>query len=162
MIDEETGEDVVCSICRAAEYWECGHLVASFDRSFGECHGGAIYEREYQFSSLIESAFLSHLQNGSEPRFKYDARPELWKEAKDSYQPSELDDIYLDGYIFQRFLIELLENAGAFEPAGSLINPGGPGMTSSISLLFAKDPSEVIEQSLQELSSEIPDRRNPE
>ncbi|MHA7828916.1 MAG: hypothetical protein ACX93P_15295, partial [Roseovarius sp.] len=66
-INADTGEDVVCPICNAAEYWDCGHLVASVDRSFGECQGGALCDRETEFSSLVENAFLPHLQNGSEP-----------------------------------------------------------------------------------------------
>jgi hypothetical protein len=152
-IDEDTGEEVVCPICTAAEYWDCGHLVGSFDRSFCECQGGAIYNRVGRFSSIIETAFLSHLRRGSEPDLKFcDAFPELWDAARNNYEPGE-EYLDLDGYIVQRVLIELLEEAGAYEAPGSLMDPGGPGMSSSMSLLFADDPSKVVDQALQRLSS---------
>lgn len=159
-IDEDTGEDVVCPICGAAEYWDCGHLVGSFDRSFCECQGGAIYDRQGEFSSIIEGVFLSHLQNGSEPGLKYDAFPELWAAAKSNYEPDD-DYVDLDGDILQRLLIEVLEHAGAYEEPGSLMDPGGPGMTSSMSLLFAEYPSEVVARALHRVSvalkNELPD-----
>ncbi|PVZ48383.1 hypothetical protein DD557_06345 [Thalassobacter stenotrophicus] len=109
----------------------------------------------HQFSSLIEGAFLSHLQNGLEPSFNYDALPELWDEAKNNFEPGDEDYVDLDGDILQRFLIELLEGSGAFEAPGSLMDPGGPGMTSSMSLLFSENPSEVIRKALRQLSIEL-------
>ena len=154
-INDDTGEDVVCPVCEASELWDCGHLVASFDRSFCECQGGLFYEHMHQFCSLIEGAFLVHLRNGSEPSLNYDALPELWDEAKNNFEPGDEDYVDLDGDILQRFLIELLEEAGAFEAAGSLMDPGGPGMTSSMSLLFSDNPTEVIRKALQKLSIEL-------
>ncbi len=154
-INEDTGEDVVCPVCDATEFWDCGHLVASFDLSFCECQGGLFYEHMHQFSSLIEGAFLIHLQNGSEPSFNYDALPELWDEAKNTFEPGDEDYVDLDGDILQRFLIELLEEAGAFEAPGSLMDPGGPGMTSSMSLLFSESPSEAIRKALHKLPIEL-------
>ncbi len=153
-IDEDTGEEVVCPICGAAEYWDCGHLVAEFDRTFCECLGGKIHNREGEFSSTIEAVFLSHLQNGSEPDFKYQELSELWEEAKKTHEPGE-DYADLDGYILQRLMIELLEEAGAIEPPGYLMDPGGPGMTSSMSLLFAENPSLVVEQAHKRISYEL-------
>lgn len=153
-IDEDTGESVVCPLCNATEYWNCGHLVASLDRSFCECDGGAIYSRQQELSAIIEGAFLSHMKNGSEPSLNFDAFPELWQEAKSNYEPAD-GYVFLDGCILQRILIELLEEEGAYEAPGSLVATGGPGMSSSMSLLFAENPSEVIEQALQRLSTEL-------
>lgn len=153
-IDEDTGEEAVCPICEAAEYWDCGHLVGSFDRSFCECQGGATYDRQGEFSAIIEGVFLSHLQNGSEPTLNYDAFPELWEEAQRNYEPGD-DCVDLDGDIFLTFLIELLEEAGACEASGSPMDPGGPGMTSSMSLLFAEKPSAVVDQAIARLSADL-------
>lgn len=52
-------------------------------------------------------------------------------------------------------MIELLEEAGAYDLPGSLMDPGGPGMTSSMSLLFAERPSTVIDLALQHLSGKL-------
>ena len=154
-INEDTGEEVVCPVCDATEFWGCGHLVASFDRSFCECQGGLFYDHMHKFSSLIEGAFQSHLQKGSEPSLNYDALPELWEEAKNNFEPGDEDYVDLDGDILQRFLIELLEEAGAFDAPGSLMDPGGPGMTSSMSLLFSDNPSEVIRKAARQLKIEM-------
>ena len=35
------------------------------------------------------------------------------------------------------------------------MDPGGPGMTSSMSLLFSENPSEVIRKALRQLSIEL-------
>ena len=154
-INEDTGEKVVCPVCDAAEFWDCGHLVASFDRNFCECQGGFFYDSMHQFSLLIEGAFLLHLQKSSEPSLNYDALPGLWDEAKNNFEPGDEDYVDLDGDILQRFLSELLEEAGAFEASGSLMDPGGPGMTSSMSLLFSDNPSEVIRKALWQLKIEM-------
>ena len=37
------------------------------------------------------------------------------------------------------------------------MNPGGPGMTSSVSLLFAEEPTKVIDEALKSLSAEFSD-----
>ena len=154
-IDENTGEDIVCPICDSAEYGDCGHLVAIFDKTFCECHGGAFYDRQSDFSNIIEGAFLLYLQNGSQPNLRNATLEDLWKTTKASTENDE-DYADLDGYILQRFLIELLEESGAEEAPGALIDPGGPGMTSSICLLFSEQPSEVVDQALKLLAGDLP------
>lgn len=151
-INEDTGEEVVCPICNAADYWACGHLVASLDRSFCECQGGALLDREAELSSRIEDAFLPHLENGSQPSFGYSSLEELWVAAKENFSASD-GYVVLDGDIWQRVLIEHLEDAGAFDLPGPLMDPDGPGMTSSMSLLFAEKPKEVVDKALQDFVS---------
>jgi len=153
-INADTGEDVVCPICNAAEYWDCGHLVASLDRSFGECQGGALFDRQTECSSLVEDAFLPHLQKGTEPSLGYSSLVELWEAAKGDFTSGD-EDVCLDGDIWQRVLIEYLEDAGAVDLPEPLMDPGAPGMTSSMSLLFAETPPEVVETAYQQLSNEL-------
>jgi hypothetical protein len=138
-INEDTGEDVTCPLCRAEEWWGCGHLVAAFDRSFGECSGGELYGRENEIQEILERAFLPHLKASTSPRLVDDDVMQLWETAK--LQLSEEEEyLDFDGYVVQRLLIEALRNAGAVEPEGTLIDPGGPGMTSLVALLFAENP----------------------
>ena len=153
-INEDTGEEVACPICGALEYWDCGHLVASLDRSFCECQGGELYDRMSEFSSILESAFLPHLKQGSAPDIKGLDLEELWKVARQNFDPN-YDDVDLDGFIFQRVVIELLREAGAYYLPGSLMDPGGPGMTSSISVLFAEEPARVIEKAICNLNAQL-------
>lgn len=154
-INEDTGEEPVCPVCDAADYWSCGHLVASIARSFWECRGGAFQDHESRVSTVTEAAFLSHIQNGSEPQFTgSEAFDELWGEARANYKPGD-DDVELDGDIYQRFVIELLESAGAFETHEPLIEEGGPGMSSAMTLLFAEDAPKVVDQALEQLKREI-------
>jgi hypothetical protein len=153
-IDEDTGENVVCPICDAQEYWECGHLVAKFDRTFCECQGGVFYGQMGKFSSLIEGVFLRFLKADDEPVFKSGILEELWDAARLSYVPEE-GYVGLDSDILLTFLIELLEDEGAFSPSGSLMDPGGPGMTSSISILFDDKPTDVIESAFKAVSKEL-------
>ena len=154
-INEDTGEEVVCPVCDGKEFWDCGHMVASFDLTFGECQGGMFYDHERRFSSIIEDVFIRTLRTGSRPQFSSETLSELWNEAKSNHEPDEEDYVDLDGDILQRVFIELLEEADAFEPSGSLTDPGGPGMTSSISLLFADNTSEVISKAYRNLVAEL-------
>ena len=153
-IHEDTGEEVVCPICDATEYWECGHLVASLDRSFCDCYGGALYDHYGDFSSMIEEALLPQMSEKSSPRFENADLEQIWEHANETFNPED-DYIDLDRYALQRLLISLLEETGACEPPGSLIVPGGPGMTSSMVLLFADEPENVVKETLIQLASKL-------
>lgn len=88
IVDEDTGEDIICPICDMPDYWECGHLVASFDKTFCECQGGEIYGRFKEFTSIVENVFLSHLKNSSELKVEGLAIGELWASAEASFDPT--------------------------------------------------------------------------
>ena len=150
-INEDTGEDVTCPLCQSPEYWECGHLVASLDRTFCECDGGELFDREHEFREVVEMAFRAHFKAGStSSNLPSGALRELWETlSPQSFEEAvEGDGLELDGFVFQRVLIEALEDAGVIEPKGQLCDPGGPGMTSSVSLLFAKRPQDCIKKAL--------------
>ncbi|MHA7826216.1 MAG: hypothetical protein ACX93P_01485, partial [Roseovarius sp.] len=84
----------------------------------------------------------------------YSSHAELWEAAKEDFTSGE-EDVCLDGDIWQRVLIEHLEDAGAFDLPEPLMDSGAPGMTSSMSLLFAETPPEVVETAYQQLSNEL-------
>ena len=44
MHDENIGEEPKCVICGSSE--DCEHLVACIDRTFAECEGGALCDRD--------------------------------------------------------------------------------------------------------------------
>ena len=153
-IDDNTGQNAVCPICDNPDYGDCGHLVAIYDLTFLECNGGEIYHREGHITCVIEKVFVSHLQNGSEPSLQNATLAELWESTKSSVEPDE-DDANLDRHTLQTFLIELLEDSGAEQAPGALMDPGGPGMTSSITLLFAEQPSEVIDMAIKRVARDL-------
>lgn len=153
-INEEARAKVVCPICRSENISDCGHMVGSFDRTFCDCYGGAVVDHLFDFRLIIEATFLSHIKEGVEPSLKNTTIKELWESVNPNSDLDE-DGLDLDGYVLQRLVIELLKDAGAHEPPGSLIVPGGPGMTSSMTELFAEEPSQVVDRALQCLSNEI-------
>ena len=55
------------------------------------------------------------------------------------------NDLMLDGIVFYRLVIGMLLEAGAIDHPGQIIDEGGPGMTSAVTLLYAHNPKEVIE-----------------
>ncbi|MGG7643914.1 hypothetical protein ACQ5SP_03780 [Rhodovulum sp. YNF3179] len=150
-IDEETGRDVVCPICNSPEYWECGHLVASLDRSFLDCYGGALFDRYGEVSSRIEEAFVRRISENRDPVFKNQDLDHIWKYARERFQPED-EDVEIEGYALQRLIVTLLEDAGAHDLPGSLMDPGGPGMTSSMSVLFAHEPNKVVRKTFYRLA----------
>ncbi|KKM90197.1 hypothetical protein LCGC14_1241090 [marine sediment metagenome] len=153
-IIENTGRGPACPICNSTEYGSCGHLVADFDRTYGECLGGEIYDRQAEFSDLAERAFLMHLNQKTVLSVKKWGLDELWEITLGKFDPDE-EYVELDGDIFQRVLIALLKDSGAFDVPEGLIDPGGPSMTSWVSLLFADDPSKVIDMAINKLKIEL-------
>jgi hypothetical protein len=63
--------------------------------------------------------------------------------------------VVIDGYLFFPLLIDLLLECGAIEHEGSIIDPGGPGMTSAVSLTFAANPKEVVDKALNSLKTKL-------
>ena len=57
----------------------------------------------------------------------------------------------LDGVVFYRPVIGMLLEAGAINHPGQIIDEGGPGMTSAVTLLYVYNPKEVIEFAMKAL-----------
>ena len=68
----------------------------------------------------------------------------------DSYDHDQ-NDLMLDGIVFYRLVIGMLLEAGAIDHPGQIIDEGGPGMTSAVTLLYAHNPKEVIEFAMKAL-----------
>ena len=148
MIDENTGEEPRCLLCGSSD--GCEHIVADIDLTFNDCCSGALYNRLFEFRSLIHDRFLAILKERNPPAWQNDNLAELWRRAKEDYDGND-DAFQLDGYLFYSILIGLLIGAGAIEHPGSIVDYGGPGMTSSVSLLFADEPEIVVDQALEKL-----------
>lgn len=148
MIVEDTDEEPRCVICGSDE--ECAHLVANIDRTFLECYCGVFLDWEHTFRSEIQEVFLKLLRSGKEKKWRHDDLEQMWGQASNNY-PAEGDDLMLDGYAFYRFVVELLEGAGAIDHPGSVVDDGGPGMTSSVSLLYSKRPKTVVKLAFKNL-----------
>lgn len=148
MYVEETDEEPKCVICGSED--ECKHLVANIDHTFLECYCGAFYEQEHDFRNEIESTFLVLLKSGKSRKWKHDDITQMWDEACKDFN-TEGEDFMLDGYAFYRFAVELLEGAGAIDHPGQVIDGGGPGMTSSVSLLYSKRPKAVVKLAFKSL-----------
>ena len=154
MIVEETGDGPKCPICNADE--DCNHLVANIDTTFLECYAGEFYERESDFRSEIEDTFIEKIKGSAEIVWKQDDINELWRESLDNYDPDE-DYMMLDGHVFYRIVIDMLLDAGAIDHPGQVIDEGGPGMTSAVSLLYAHDPKEVVASAMIALQASLKD-----
>jgi len=140
-----------CVICGSEE--ECKHLVANIDRTYLECYCGAFCETEYKFRDEIEDTFLKLLKSGKSKKWKHDDITQMWDQAGKDFT-TEGEDFMLDGYAFYRFAVELLEDAGAIDHPGHVVDDCGiPGMTSSVSLLYADKPKAVVGKALKNLKS---------
>ena len=65
-----------------------------------------------------------------------------------SYDQDQNDQM-LDGIVFYRLVIGMLLEAGTIDHPGQIIDEGGPGMTSAVTLLYARNPKEVIESAMK-------------
>lgn len=152
--DEEEDDVPECVICNAEKYWECGHLVASFDLSFNECRGGSFCNRIREFSNLIEKSFIGFIKNDIKPSFEKSVDTYKWEElfkyCKESYE-GDGSSIDLDDDMLKQIYIELLEEAGAFNIG--VIDDGGPRMTSVIELLFEDQPEKTVDKAFASLTN---------
>ena len=62
----------------------------------------------------------------------------------DSYGHDQ-NDLMLDGIVFYRLVIGMLLEAGAIDHPGQIIDEGGPELTPAVTLLYARNPKEVVE-----------------
>jgi hypothetical protein len=150
MYDENTREEPRCVICGSVE--DCGHLVACIDHTWILCDSGALYERDWEFRSEIETAFLKLLETGKKTTWQHSEVEELWSQARADYDAAT-EDLMLDGYVFFRLMVELLRGAGAIDYPGPVVDDGPPGFSCSYSLLYADTPNVVVDKALKNLRS---------
>ncbi|WP_148043673.1 hypothetical protein [Paracoccus methylarcula] len=153
-VNPDTGEEPICPLCGAEHYGDCGHLVADIDNTFGECLGGELYDRDGEFYDLINHDFLHHLSSKTSPSLVDFNLQGIWEQAAAEFNDGD-EDIFVDRTAFIRMLTDLLEDAGGSRYPGPLEDSEGPGMTSSITLIFASNPKEIINISLQLLKVKL-------
>lgn len=141
--DDEIDDSGKCPYCGSPD--SCEHLAAYIDKTFAECGGGELYEREEEFCALIEESFLRMLKSDACPSFLQPDLAELWQAAKADYVAGS-DEVYLDGSFFFRLLIDLLEESGGV--GISVTEEGGPGMSSACWVLYDDKPSELVGRAL--------------
>ena len=144
VFDEVTGQEPSCTVCGSKDY--CPHQVAVIDRTFADCVGGVLYETIDKLRETLSvgiSAKIKASQNvGVESSDDYIAS--IVREAVEDYDPEYPDDIYIDENIFLAWLIEALIDAGAERHPGAIVEEGGPGQSSSLTLLYANDPKSLV------------------
>jgi hypothetical protein len=151
--DENTGEEPCCPICSSVE--GCDHLVAVIDKTFGECHGGTLYNRHGDIFSLIEDVFEKLSRAGEDPSFSDPELGALW-EASEFEEDGDTIWVHLScgGW---PFLISLLEGEGAIYPSNSIIEEGPPGLSSAMAYLYDDNPSVMLDAAKDKLKANLAD-----
>jgi len=151
--DENTGEAPCCLVCNSVE--ACNHLVAVIDLTFGECHGGALYDHYQDIFALIEDVFEKLSAAGKEPSFSDPELGGLWEASEFE---EDIDKIWvhlaLGGW---PFLISLLEGEGAIQPSNSIIEAGPPGLSSAMAYLYGDNPSAMLDAAKDKLKASLAD-----
>lgn len=144
VFDVVTGQEPSCIICGAT--WDCLHLVACIDITFSYCNGGILYDHIGELREFLEDAILTRIKSKcvSELRCTNTVIDEILTEAIQQYDPEYIDSVYIEEHLFLTFLIDTLIDSGAEEFEGGLVEEGGPGQSSAITLLYAEDPLQVI------------------
>jgi len=160
MEHEDTGEPVLCPICDAEEYNDCGHLVATFDLTFGECEGGEFYAVQHECLSALESAFQKRHANEASGPFADEMIEDIW--TKVYFEDDGEGGLYchLPMADVLRLFECFLDEAGAFSAGSDIAHNGPPGMSSSYMLLSAPEPAKVVSAAKQALLNSLNDDPN--
>ena len=146
IFDEETGEEPSCMFCDGTE--ECSHLLADIDHTFNDCAGGTLYVHigDLREILLMRVRSLLECKIKSKPRGDLIDKEiyRLIKEAVEGFDPEYPEEVSVDEYEFLELLVELFIAAGADEHPGHMVEEGGPGQSSRLTLLYAENPDEVI------------------
>lgn len=157
VVDEETGQEPSCIFCHSKD--DCPHLVAVIDRTFAACNGGALYEALDNLREILSAKILATLSAGKDfgSGAVDDEIAAIAQDARDNYDSEYPDDICIDEYMFLAWLTEVLIDAGAEESPGYIVEEGGPGQSSSLTLLYASDPKLVIQAAEKALKGAVAD-----
>ena len=152
LIDEESGKEPACIFCGSTG--DCPHLVAVIDRTFADCKGGALYEAIDKFRKILADSVFHKIRARDGATSDHELAS-IVQEAIENYDPEYPDDVFIDGQMFLTWLIEALIDAGAEEHSGYVVEEGGPGQSSALSLLFAPDPERVIQNTEKALQDAV-------
>jgi len=155
VFDEDTGQEPSCIICGATG--DCPHLVACIDITFSDCSGGILYDHIGELRGFLEDAILARIKRKgvSELPCTNTVMDEIFTEAIQQYDPEYIDYVYIDERLFLNFLIDALIDSGADEFEAGLVEDGGPGQSSAITLLYAEDPLQVIRVARKALENAV-------
>ncbi len=153
MHSEATIEDVCCPTCGSGD--ECPHLLAVIDRTFNEVQGGYCFDRDHEFQDAIEGTFKKTLERG---RHKKSVRRdseigELWSYAIENYAPGD-GEVPIDADCLTGLVIRYLNDAGG-EEFQAVDDPGVPGESSAISLIYARSPHKVFTKAISRLREDL-------
>lgn len=146
VIDEGTGQEPSCIFCKSKS--DCSHLVAVIDRSFAGCNGGVLFQNIDNLRSLLTGIITGMVQAAGEfdeSLVDYEIAA-IFRKAFENHDSAYPDDIYIDDGLFLQWLVTALIDAGADEPPGYIVEEGGPGQSSALTLLYAENPKQVIQK----------------
>lgn len=143
-----------CPICNSEE--DCDHLLAIIDRSYCCTAGGFAYDKEHQFSDMIQDKFLFFFRNEAIQKFDNQHLACLWKYASDNFK-KESEELEIDQDVLYDLIGELFEECGAEESSNDN-DVGMPGFSSVERFYYANDPKNVFETSLHSLKNVLKEK----
>ena len=147
MIDEDSGENIVCPYCKQLE--GCDHILVVLDFTFGEWVTGFAADKRNLFDGEIVSSFGSKMLTRQQDIDWGDYNlNELWREALACYDPKD-DEIHLETRPLFDLSEELFEASGVIGLRG--VFEGGPGQSSSLLALYAEDPANCLTTAIGQL-----------
>jgi hypothetical protein len=154
-IYDESGEceRVECPVCHVDTDESCDHLLAFADVTFNEEPCGAVGDHLRTFEAIISEAFAPRLVSGNMVKWKNFTVGQLWEALLE--EDCDPEDITLPSPQFYELVIELLAAAGGWEHPGSLVMGSGGHCESSVRLMYAENPQEVVEKPLKILPAQL-------
>ena len=142
---DESGEnaEIACPECGADTTEHCPHLLAVIDVTFGQCEGGAAFDRWSGYTSRVIEVFQKHLANGVTPDWEHFEVQEVWEALEEVDDP---EDFYLPSEAFTNLMVAVFEEAGGFDHSGDLIDESGGRCESEMRIVYAKKPKKVCEK----------------
>ena len=157
IFDEETGDEPSCMFCDDTE--ECSHMLACIDHTFVDCDGGVLYFHLDDFREILSTRVRESLDCKIKSKSVGNKiGKEIYQIIKDStkeFDPNCPEDVCIDNRRFLDVLVDLFIAAGAEKPPGHIVEEGGPGFSSSLTLLYAENPEEIIKTVQERLKKTV-------
>jgi hypothetical protein len=149
-------DEGLCDVC-GKEPFDCDHLFARFDWTFGYCDEGYCARKRWlELDQEVEKVFLRALER-EEPALTFwanDATQALWDEAFADYKPGS-KSIGVGGNTMMTLVTELLEGMGLDKIDVPEDDEAGTGMSSVRTMFFAADHEKTFSQLKDELRSHL-------